>query len=124
MLLQSGSRFVGCPLQFSFWRFLLPGKPLSPQPLFVTAGRDLELVFQLVDEKQAPVDWPAGVLFLELAGERWPFSTQQSVASLQVDSEIVDEKFKSRLRWQIAFLPEGESDGGQPVALGYVRRQS
>jgi hypothetical protein len=98
------------------------GKALSDQPLFVTAGRDLELVYQLVDKDKAPVNFPAGQLFLEISGERWPFLIDGSVASLKVESEVADG-FPARARWQLAFLPEGELDGGQPVALGYVRRQ-
>jgi hypothetical protein len=100
----------------------MPGKALSDQPLFVTAGRDLELAFQLVDEKQAPVDWPPGELFLEVGANSWPFSINGSVAGLRVESEDVDG-FAPRARWQLWFLPDGESAGGQPIALGYVRRQ-
>jgi hypothetical protein len=110
------------PFAIFLLEVLLPGKQLSEQPLFVTAGRDLELAFQLVDEKQVPVVWPAGELFLEVGGERWPFTVDGSVVSLKVESEDVDG-FSARARWQIAFLPEGELDGGQPVAIGSVRRQ-
>jgi hypothetical protein len=49
----------------------------------------------------------------------WPFVITGSTASAKVESEEVAQ-VKPRTRWQLVFLPDGEAEGGDPIALGSV----
>jgi len=53
---------------------------------------------------------------------KWPFTIAGSTASLKVESEEVD-KIQNRTHWQLAFLPTGETAGGDPIARGTVKVQ-
>lgn len=53
---------------------------------------------------------------------KWPFVISGSTASLKVESEEVN-KILPRTRWHLAFLPDGEAVGGDPVARGRVTVQ-
>jgi hypothetical protein len=94
---------------------------LPEEALTLTKGRDFERTYQFVDCAGTPN--PAkGALLLEVDGVRFPFTMMGSLAHLKVKFNIVDQ-WRLGARWQIFFLPQGDSDGGQPVARGSVRRQ-
>lgn len=52
----------------------------------------------------------------------WNFTIDGDTASLKVESEVVDT-IPNRCHWQLVFQPEGEADGGDPVAAGIVKTQ-
>ncbi|ASR86114.1 hypothetical protein SEA_BOBSWAGET_7 [Mycobacterium phage BobSwaget] len=51
----------------------------------------------------------------------WDFDIQGSVASLKIESEEADA-IAERVKWQLVFLANGESAGGDPIARGTVAR--
>ena len=52
----------------------------------------------------------------------WNFVIVGSSASLNVESEEAD-LIGNRAKWQLVFMPAGETGGGDPIALGTVRVQ-
>ena len=53
---------------------------------------------------------------------KWVFDIDGYRASLKVESEAVG-LIGNRTRWQLVFLPAGESAGGDPISRGVVRIQ-
>lgn len=53
----------------------------------------------------------------------WPFSISGSEATLFVPAAVSDLIY-DRCRWQLVFLPSGETSGGTPIARGWVRVQN
>ncbi|AEJ93305.1 minor tail protein [Mycobacterium phage EricB] len=51
----------------------------------------------------------------------WDFDIEGSMATIKVESEESD-LIGNRTKWQLVFLAEGESAGGDPVALGWVSK--
>lgn len=102
------------------------GVQLDTDTLVLTRGRDFRWKFQLTDNEGAPVDFPAGELFFELATEgeptQWAFTISGALASIKVESEDAD-KIASGTRWQLVWLPESEAAGGDPLGLGKVKVQ-
>lgn len=101
------------------------GPVFAPDKMFLTTGRDFKWAYQLVDEQNVPTAFPAGRLYFELATTPvtvWEFAVSGSYASLKIEHEKAD-LIPDRTRWQLVFLPSGEPAGGDPVALGTVKRQ-
>jgi hypothetical protein len=70
-------------------------------------------------------DFPAGRLYFELSTDpltTWEFAIDADVASIKVESVEAD-LIPNRTKWQLVFLPDGEAEGGDPVALGTVSVQ-
>lgn len=71
-----------------------------------------------------PQPFPAGSLFYRILTEpvetRWPFVISGASASMKIESEDV-AKVPDRTRFQLVWLPDGETAGGQVWAMGKVR---
>ena len=94
--------------------------------LVLWRGRDFKWTFENLDPTGASIDYPAGDLYFEIyAGgeepDEWHFTIVDSTATLKVESTAVDA-VPNRSLWQLVFLPEGETAGGDPVARGRVSR--
>jgi hypothetical protein len=105
------------------------GIEMPADSLVLTAGRDFKWNFEFVNDAGEPEDYPAGDLYFEfptvLDGDdpvRWTFTIADSVATLKVESTEADA-IPDRTKWQLVFLPDGEPTGGDPVAIGKVKRQ-
>jgi hypothetical protein len=102
------------------------GIELETVSLVLTKGRDFRWSFENLNANRQPIDYPAGDLYFEFAlGDpptKWEFVIDGSLASLKVESTAVD-LIPERTKWQLVFLPEGESVGGDPIARGQVRIQ-
>ncbi|AER48194.1 hypothetical protein BLUE7_6 [Mycobacterium phage Blue7] len=51
----------------------------------------------------------------------WDFEVEGSLATIKVESEECD-KIGNRTKWQLVFLADGETAGGDPVALGWISK--
>lgn len=94
--------------------------------LVLWKGRDFRWNFDNYDDSGALLAFPAGDLYFEIyaGGEdplNWPFTIVGSRASIKVESEVADT-VPARSLWQLVFLPDGETAGGDPVAHGTVMR--
>ena len=102
------------------------GDKLSADTLMLTLGRDFKWNFENLDEDGNAIAFPTGELFFELATSpdktQWAFDIDGSVAALKVESEAAD-LIAAGTKWQLVFLPTGESAGGDAIALGSVKRQ-
>lgn len=100
------------------------GTELDNEQLVLIKGRDFKWSFQNLDVNDQPVDFPAGSLFFEFAGDisPWTFTVDGDTASLKVESEVVDT-IPARTKFQLVFLPDGEAVGGDAIALGTVSVQ-
>ncbi|KIA59631.1 DUF7264 domain-containing protein [Nocardia vulneris] len=102
------------------------GEKLDPLVLMLTVGRDFSWSFEHIDTSGQPIPFPAGTLFFEFdtkpAKTQWSFVISGAIANLKVESELAD-LIPARTRWQLVFLPQGETAGGYPIALGLVQRQ-
>ncbi|WP_425297979.1 DUF7264 domain-containing protein, partial [Nocardia brasiliensis] len=95
------------------------GEKLDQIALILTTGRDFAWSFEHVDATDKPIPFPAGMLFIELDTKptktQWLFVINGSVANLKVESDAADMP-PARTRWQLVFLPQGETAGGYPIA--------
>lgn len=102
------------------------GLELPVDTLVLTRGRDFRWLFQLTDNDGEPADFPPGELFFELSPQsgvvRWDFDIDGSFASIKVESEDADQIAKGTL-WQLVWLPDGETAGGDAKARGKVAVQ-
>jgi hypothetical protein len=101
------------------------GTPLEADQLVLTTGRDFKWSFQNLDEFGAPTNFPAGTLFFELQTSpvtEWDFTIDGDTATIKVESVDAD-LIPARTKWQLVFTPTGEPAGGDPIALGSVKRQ-
>lgn len=101
------------------------GIPLDADSLVLTRGRDFKWSFQNLDTTGTPVAFPAGDLFFEFSNaliDNWEFVITGDTAALDVESEVVDT-VPARTKWQLVFLPDGETAGGEAIALGQVQVQ-
>ena len=101
------------------------GPVFIPDKLYLTRGRDFKWAYKLVDCDGVATDFPAGRLYFELSTDpltTWEFSIDGDVATIKVESEEAD-LIANRTKWQLVFLPDGEDEGGDPVALGTVQVQ-
>lgn len=101
------------------------GPVFAPDKLFLTRGRDFKWAYKLVDCDGVATDFPAGRLYFELSTDPltvWDFAIEGDVATIKVESEEAD-LIPNRTKWQLVFLPDGEDEGGDPVALGTVSVQ-
>lgn len=94
--------------------------------LYLWRGRDFKWNFDNLDVDGALQDFPAGDLFfeIEVGAEdpvQWTFEILDSRATLKVESEQVD-LVPDRALWQLVFLADGETSGGDPIARGRVVR--
>jgi hypothetical protein len=99
------------------------GLKLPPETLVLTRGRDFRWAFQNLDANLDPEDFPAGDLYFELAtGEtptEWHFTIVDDLASLKVESDDSD-LIPTQTKFQLVWMPDGEAEGGEVVALGKV----
>ena len=101
------------------------GPVFAPDKLFLTRGRDFKWAYKLVDCDGVATDFPPGRLYFELSNDPmtvWEFAIDGDVATIKVESEEAD-LIPNRTKWQLVFLPDGEAEGGDPVALGVVQVQ-
>ncbi|QHB38034.1 hypothetical protein KIY75_gp03 [Mycobacterium phage Noelle] len=99
------------------------GTTLAVDTLVLTKGRDFKWSFENLDATGQAVDFPAGELFFEFEnGTKWDFVIDGAIASIKIESEQV-ALIAARTKWQLVFLPEGEEEGGDPIALGQVQIQ-
>jgi hypothetical protein len=105
------------------------GIELPADSLVLTRGRDFKWSFENLDEDGTPVDFADGTLYFEFpkildAGvpRKWMFAIVGAVATIKVESTAADQ-IPERALWQLVFLPDGETAGGDPVALGKVSVQ-
>lgn len=102
------------------------GLKLNSDTLVLTTGRDFKWNFQNLDESGNAADFPAGSLYFELSNTspvtQWPFTISADTATIKVESDQAD-LIPDRTKWQLVFLATGEAAGGDPVALGTVKRQ-
>lgn len=101
------------------------GVQLAADVLVLTTGRDFRWSFENLDENGQAADFPAGQLYFELDTSpitQWQFTIGGSLASLKVENTAAD-LIPARTAWQLVFLPAGETAGGDPIALGKVKRQ-
>ncbi|MCU1640928.1 MAG: hypothetical protein JWN03_1203 [Nocardia sp.] len=102
------------------------GDKLAMDTLVLTTGRDFEWSFQNVDINDQPVDFPTGSLFFALntvpTKTLWTFTISGAVADLKIESVPADA-IDDGTTWQLVFLPQGETSGGRPLALGRIVRQ-
>jgi len=101
------------------------GIELEPDELVLTRGRDFSWAFENLDETGNPIPFPDGELFFEFALDpvvTWEFTISDETATLKVEHDDADA-IPARTKWQLVFLPDGEDEGGEAVALGTVRRQ-
>ena len=95
--------------------------------LVLTRGRDFKWNYQLTDPDGVPVDFPAGKLYFEFATApemtRWEFSINGAIASIKRESEDVD-LIPNRTKFQLVWLSEGETAGGDAVSIGTVQIQN
>jgi len=91
-------------------------KGLMPQPALGVDVSDLEGEFNEQAVNVTVLD-PG-----KRTSDRWPFTISGSLATVKIESEDAD-KIPERTRWQLAFLPAGEEDGGIPLARGTVKVQ-
>lgn len=105
------------------------GVEILPEALVLTRGRDFKWSFENLDANGQPVDYPAGSLYFEFpeiddAGspKKWTFTITGPQAAVKVESTDADT-IPSRAKWQLVFLPAGETAGGDPITLGMVRVQ-
>ena len=101
------------------------GPVFAPDKLFLTRGRDFKWAYKLVDCDGVATDFPPGRLYFEISTDPltlWDFTIDGDVASIKVESEEAD-LIPNRTKWQLVFLPDGEAEGGDPVALGVVSVQ-
>lgn len=52
----------------------------------------------------------------------WYFDIEGTLAHIKVESEVADT-IADRTEWQLVWLPDGETAGGDPVAEGFVKVQ-
>lgn len=100
------------------------GVELDTDTLVLTAGRDFRWAFELTDDHDAAVPFPAGNLFFEFLPKggtalRWNFVIAGSLASIKVESDQV-ALVGHGARWQLVWMPDGEAVGGDPWARGKV----
>jgi hypothetical protein len=102
------------------------GIALEADQLVLTTGRDFKWSFQNLDANGSPEAFPAGSLFFELqtgpTPTQWAFTIVGDTATLKVESAAAD-LVPARTKWQLVFMPSGEAAGGDPIALGAVKRQ-
>lgn len=101
------------------------GVPLLPDQLVLTTGRDFRWAFENLDDNNQPEAFPLGELYFELETDpvtQWDFTIDGTVAEIKIEHDEADA-IPDRTKWQLVFLPDGEAAGGDPVALGVVRRQ-
>ncbi|AJD82423.1 hypothetical protein SHEEN_3 [Mycobacterium phage Sheen] len=99
------------------------GLKLPNETLVITRGRDFRWAFMNLDENLEPTDFPAGDLYIEFdTGQEWHFEIDGHLANLKVESDDVD-LISPRTGFQLVWLPEGEEEGGDVVALGRVQVQ-
>ena len=101
------------------------GPVFAPDKLFLTRGRDFKWAYKLVDCDGVATDFPPGRLYFEISTDPltlWDFTIDGDVASIKVESEEAD-LIPNRTKWRLVFLPDGEAEGGDPVALGVVQVQ-
>ncbi|MGW4119901.1 LtfC-like domain-containing protein [Nocardia sp. NPDC004711] len=102
------------------------GDKLPSDTVWLTGGRDFECYFEHLDANRQPIDFPVGSLFFELdtvpTKTLWTFTITGSQASLKVESTASDLIAAGTI-WQLVFLPQGETAGGRPLALGRIARQ-
>jgi hypothetical protein len=107
------------------------GLCLQSDTMILYTGRDFTWTFQnLADDGVTPVNFPSGALYFELListdggttpTTTWAFTISGNTASIDIESTVAD-LIPARTKWQLVFLPSGESAGGDPVAFGTVRR--
>ncbi len=102
------------------------GLKLDTDQLVLTKGRDFKWNFENLDEFGQPVNFPAGELYFEFnigsPKKKWPFTIAGPLATIKVESTEADT-IPTRTKWQLVFLPAGETAGGDPVTLGTVAVQ-
>lgn len=101
------------------------GVELEPDVLVLQRGRDFRWSFVFEDENGVPANFPAGRLYFEFCLNppvQWEFTIAGGSATLKVESEEAD-KIEARTKWQLVWLPDGETNGGDPVAFGTVKVQ-
>ena len=101
------------------------GVELNQDQLVLTKGRDFRWNFVNVDTAGAPIAFPSGTLYFEVATATpltWLFTISGSSAALKVESDVVGT-VPNRTKWQLVFKPTGEVAGGDIVAYGTVRVQ-
>ncbi|AUV61962.1 minor tail subunit [Mycobacterium phage SWU2] len=101
------------------------GIKLPSEPLILTTGRDFKWAFVNLDAEMEPTDFPAGDLFIEFTGldvDDWHFDITGHLAMLKVESEVVDT-ISNRTAYQLVWLPDGEPEGGDVIAVGRVQVQ-
>jgi hypothetical protein len=102
------------------------GIKLPSETLVLTRGRDFRWVFLNLDENLEETDFPAGDLYIEFAqGDppiEWHFEIEGSRAEIKIESESVDT-ISPRTAFQLVWLPDGEPEGGDVVAVGRVQVQ-
>lgn len=102
------------------------GIKLPPETLVLTRGRDFKWAFRNLDANLDGEDFPAGDLYFELAtGDtptEWHFDIVDDLASLKIESEDAD-LISNRTTFQLVWMPDGEAEGGDVVAIGRVQVQ-
>ncbi|AWY03825.1 hypothetical protein SEA_NEDARYA_6 [Gordonia phage Nedarya] len=99
------------------------GVSVSGDTLYLWRGRDFKWNFENLNVNGQPTPFPAGDLYFEfvIGGETmiWPFVIGDGSpnATIKVESTEVD-KIPARTPFQLVFLPDGETSGGDPVAWG------
>lgn len=103
------------------------GKVLDDSLVVLTRGRDFRLMFKQTNDIDEITPFEVGAsLFFEIYTSPditiWEFDLDGGIASLKVESADAD-LIPDRTRWQLVWLPDGESSGGDPVARGRVQVQ-
>ncbi|AZS11976.1 hypothetical protein SEA_ZETZY_3 [Mycobacterium phage Zetzy] len=100
------------------------GTRLDSDSLVLWRGRDFKWTFENLDASGEPVNFPAGRLYFELQTSpttEWEFDIVGSTATIKVESTDADD-IADRTKWQLVFLPDGETSGGDPLAWGTVAK--
>lgn len=103
------------------------GVDTSSDTLVLWKGRDFRWNFDNLDASGNLTAYPAGELFFEIQIPdapqvmKLPFTIEGATATIKVESQVADT-IPSRALWQLVFLPEGEAEGGDPIARGTVMR--
>lgn len=99
------------------------GTAFDAQRLVLTLDRDFRYTMTNLDEDDNPINFPSGSLFFQLqtspSDTNWVFTISGAVATLKVESTVVNT-IPRRTKWQLVWLPTGESAGGDPLAIGFT----
>jgi hypothetical protein len=98
------------------------GTDLTAGNLYLVKGREFAWTYENLDNSGNPLDYPAGDLYFEIETDpvtTWHFTISGSMASIDVSASDT-APITPGLRWQLVFLPSGDTSGGEALAFGMV----